>query len=225
MPFPGLPDVAEFPGLPSHGDPLQNSCSFPAGDGISQREMGTPEPDDQLIARICAGRLESFEILVDRHLSAIRAFTAYHAPTSESVDEITKATFAFALDNFHFFKAGTDLRGWLRAIAVKLIAMEFDRARANAGSRFELKRLDRSERRKVDPYSPTKEEFLGASLKGLPELLQKVAKLHYQEHKSAEEISAALGRNVAAVRLALFRLRQELRRRVKTKLAESQHAK
>ena len=186
--------------------------------------MGIPEPDDQLIARVCAGRLESFEMIVDRHLSHIRIFAAYHAPSSESVDAITRATFAFALENIHLFKEGTDLRGWLRAIALKLVGVEFQRAHADAVSRFEKKRLALSQRKEVNPYAPSKVEFVEASLIGLPDLLEKACKLRYWEHKSSDRIAVVLGRSATSVRLALFRLRQELRRRVRGEMKEAAHA-
>jgi len=162
---------------------------------------------------------------VDRHLSQIRAFAAYHAPSAESVDMITRATFAFALENIHAFPVGTDLRGWLRAIALKLVGLDFQRARADAVSRFDQKRLDLSERGQANPYGPAEVDFLEASWNGLPDLLQKAGKLRYWEHKPTEGIAESLGRSTTSIRLALLRLRQELRRRIKVKVGEAGHVK
>ena len=187
--------------------------------------MGSPDLDDQLIARVCAGRLESFEALVDRHLRHIRVFTAYLAPSPESVDGITRSTFAFALENIRHFQPGTDFRGWLRAIAVRIVGVEFERVRGAALSGFEKRRLEIAERKQVDPYGVAKIDFLEASLTGLPEPLQKLYLLRYVDHKTTEQIAIALGRTGPAVRLLLFRLRQEMRRRIRAKAKEATHAK
>lgn len=189
--------------------------------------MGPPESlhDDQLIDRICAGRLEFFEVLIDRHLSHIRAFTAFQAPSFGQVDAITHGTFVFALEHIHLFKTGTEFRGWLRAVALKLVRAEIEHARTQPTGKFEKKRLAELERGENDPYSAPDVEFLEACVRQLPEALGGLVKLHYREGKPTDKIALSLGRSVASVRLNLFRLRQELRRSARTKVKEASHAR
>ncbi len=189
--------------------------------------MGPPESlsDEQLVTRVCAGRLEFFETLVDRHLLPIRVFAAYHSPALDLVDGITRETFVFALKNIHLFKSGTEFRGWLRAVALNLVRAELQRARADHADRFTEKRIAELERVECNPYDVCESEFIEGCSRQLPESLRVLLKQRYREDKSTGKIALSLGRSVTSVRLALFRLRQELGGCIQLKQREAANAR
>ena len=180
--------------------------------------------DELLVSRVCAGRLDLFETLIDRHLSHVRLFAAYHAPSSELVEDITRQTFVFALNNIHLFKTGTEFRAWLRAVALKFTRTAIEEARELQTDRFSQKRFDEFERISPNPYAGCEADFLDVCAQQLPESLRVLARMHYKEGKPTAKIADRLGRSLGSVRLGLFRLRQELAVKIQLKQREDADA-
>ena len=103
-----------------------------------------PAPTDaELIARVRGGEADAFAPLVQRHLTAVRAFVAMKLPVAHLADEITHESFVFAFRNLDALNSTDSFRAWLRAIAWNLVRKEllrFAREQANL-SRLEQAQL------------------------------------------------------------------------------------
>lgn len=174
--------------------------------------MGIPESlkDEKLVTRVCAGHLECFEALVDRHFDHVRLFTAYRCPFPDLVDAIACDTFVFALKNIHRLKAGTEFRSWLRAIAINFIATRSRQNPVEAADRFNQKRLAEFARIEGDPYAAPETDLLEGCVHRLPHNHQELLKYRYGEGNSAASLAARVGKSPNVLRLRLLRLRQEI---------------
>jgi RNA polymerase sigma-70 factor, ECF subfamily len=171
-----------------------------------------------LIARAQGGDLPAFEPLVNHHLPQVRAFIALRAPAAHLVDELAHETFVYAYRNIQGFAAGTAFGGWLRSIAWNLLRAEilrFSREQANRLRYAEARRLELS---KNDPASSQEAVFLQQCVERLPGSMRQLLNLKYQAEQSSEEIARELKRSAEWVRITLFRVRQQLKACIESKL-------
>ncbi len=182
--------------------------------------------DTALVQAVQAGEARAFEPLVDRHLAHVHSFVALRLPVAHLVDEITHETFVAAFRMMDRFTAGTNLHGWLRAIAANLVRKELDRFR-----REQSNKLGYSQRREIDLALAEEDELTSREAEALRECLEKVPPatrtlldLKYHDGCKAEEIGARLQRSMAWVRTTLFRVREQLRGCIEAKLEGGSHA-
>lgn len=75
------------------------------------------EDDAALVARICEGSDRAFNLLIDRHQQAVRAFLRRLLSSPEDADDIAQETFVAAWEGAHRYRGGASVRSWLCAIA------------------------------------------------------------------------------------------------------------
>jgi len=74
-------------------------------------------PDENVIAKIVAGDLESLGVLFDRHEPAVRRILSYLCPRSADVDDLVQLTFLQVIRAAPRYDPKYPVRGWLIGIA------------------------------------------------------------------------------------------------------------
>ena len=170
--------------------------------------------DASAVQQVQEGNAEAFGWLMDSHLARVRALVALRVPRAHLIEEIVHDTFVFAYLNIHKFRRGASLSSWLLSIALNLIRAELLRQARERANQAKYVRLCRP---KPGPSiaSPAEEKKL--DMAGLGDLGvggENLLLLRYALGYGAGEIAERVGRSPGWVRSALFRLRQEIRRRV-----------
>ena len=180
--------------------------------------------DTALVVNVQRGDHESFARLLDLHLPQVRTFLALRAPSPQLVDELAHDTFVFAYRHLDDFTPGTSFRAWVRAIAWNLLRAEVQRF---AREQNNLDRLAAwhteavlAESSSAEP--PAEAEHLQHCLDELPDALRELVTLKYRDEHSTDEIAARLQRSLVWVRVALFRVRAQLRECIETKMGKRQ---
>ena len=168
--------------------------------------------DADLVRSVQSGDHAAFARLLDSHLTHIRTFLALRSPAAHLVDELAHDTFVFAYRRIGKFKAGTAFRAWLRAIAWNLLRQEIQRvAREQVQqARFAEWQLTDLENN-FDSSAAPEAEHLQECLNQVGEPLRELLALKYREGHTTNEIATRLKRSLAWVRVALFRVRAQLR--------------
>lgn len=186
----------------------------------------TQQDDTALVRAVQSSEPRAFEPLVDRHLEHVHAFVALRLPVAHLVDEITHETFVSAFRMMHRFTAGTNLHGWLRTIAANLVRKELGRYH-----REQENLLGYAERREIelalaeeDELTSREAEALRECLERVPPAMRTLLDLKYHDGCKSEEIGSRLQRNMAWVRTTLFRVREQLRECIESKLEGGRHA-
>jgi RNA polymerase sigma-70 factor (ECF subfamily) len=176
--------------------------------------------EDALILMVQRGDLQAFEPLVDQHLPHVRAFIALRTPAAHLVDELAHETFVYAFRNIHEFVAGSSFANWLRSIAWNLLRAEilrFSREQANHVRYAQARRVDLVHSN-TDLSGSREAEFLEQCVDQLPGTVRELLTLKYHGEHSSQEIAQRLKRSTAWVWTMLFRLRQQLKQCIESKL-------
>jgi RNA polymerase sigma-70 factor, ECF subfamily len=174
----------------------------------------SPGSDETAAIRaVRQGDTRAFEGLVDAHLDQLRAFIALKLPVPHLIDEIAHEAFVFAYRRMGDFEPGTSFRAWLRAIATNLVREQAGRMN------YARARMLEEELAEGDGTQEAEVEFLQECMQTIPAAQIELLNLKYREDLSIETIAARLNRTQNAVWQALFRLRQQLRLCMETKLA------
>jgi RNA polymerase sigma-70 factor (ECF subfamily) len=174
-----------------------------------------------LVRAVQDGDTAAFGPLVDAHLDALRAFIALKLPVPHLIDEIAHEAFVFAFRRIGDFEAGTSFRSWLRAIAANLIRAELQRFAREQAGQLNYARAQALEGGLTPDADPAEMEFLQECIQEVPPNLRELLDLKYRDDLSIETIAGRLSRTENAVWQALFRLRQQLRLCIESKLARS----
>ena len=169
--------------------------------------------DDTLIQEVQQGELASFEPLLDRHLTHLRAFIALKAPVPHLVDELAHETFVYAFGHIREFAPGTSFRAWLKAIAWNLLRAEiqrFSREQVNQ-SRFAEEWAEQVANDDSSFNNSREVESLEECVKQMPAPMRELLTLKYHSEYSTDEIARRLQRSLAWVRTVLFRVRKQLK--------------
>jgi RNA polymerase sigma-70 factor, ECF subfamily len=168
--------------------------------------------DARLILSVQTGDQAAFSELLDLHLTHVRTFLALRSPVAHLVDELAHDTFVFAYRRIGEFKPGTSFRAWLRAIAWNLLRQEIQRAAREQvqHARFAEWQLTDLENN-FDSAAAPEAEHLQECLDQVGQPLRELLALKYREGHTTDEIAARMNRSLAWVRVALFRVRAQLR--------------
>lgn len=167
--------------------------------------------DEDLIAQLQAGDPDAFETLLDRYLHHLHLFVALKSPISDWVDPITREALAFAFQNADLYHSSTSLRSWLEAIAWKLICIRAQKQRRRPKLESYLYRLlNRIDHEHLSTHDSSEVECFTTGLRALPERAADLLSLKYAKGETMETIAFLTDRQPAAVRMMLFRIRQQL---------------
>ena len=186
--------------------------------------MNDSETESAFVRAAQAGDQNAFAALLDKHLPHVRTFLALKAPLPQLVDELAHDTFVFAFQHLEEFKPGTSFRAWVRAIAWNLLRAEVQRfAREQVNQeKFTAWQLAEWETSASESAPSAEAEHLQTCLDQLDGPLRELLTLKYRDDQSTETIAARLKRSLVWVRVSLFRVRQQLRECIETKLSGRQ---
>lgn len=171
------------------------------------------EDETILVRRVQAGDLEAFGELMSLHVRPVRRFVALRLPVPHLIDEITHETFIFAYQNIQKFQSDGSFDAWLNAIAGNLVRAElqrFRREQENQKKYTDLRVVDTLAGRAPETVS-RESDLLEGCLQKVPGKFRGLLDLKYKLALSTGEIAASCKQSPAWVRTTLFRLRQQLR--------------
>jgi len=177
------------------------------------------------IAKVREGDTAAYGVVVHEFQGRLRAFIASWCPDMEQVDEIAQRVFVWAYEHIREYEPGTRFYAWLKAIARNTLLSELEVQKREAeGRRKYLNHLMvRHSREELE--SAASEEASDASdlLRGcldeLPEKSRKLVRRRYEGMEPVRDIAREEGKKESAVKVALFRIRQVLKRCVEGKMA------
>lgn len=169
------------------------------------------------IEQTCKGDLEAFGDLAEAFQSSLRGFIAMLGVPTAEVEDLAQETFLEAFKALKSFDTSQPFAPWLRGIARNLV-LRYRTEAATALARQKQARIREFLLQKEIP-SPVLEAEDCSYLEHLSECLKKlsgkaavlVQQRYYQQRNSAE-IAAKTNQQPSAVRVALGRVRAELRK-------------
>jgi RNA polymerase sigma-70 factor (ECF subfamily) len=193
--------------------PLLDSISdfrAPGGD-VTASEIA----DRRAVARAQAGHREAFEEVVRRHESGLLSLCSRLLRDGRLGEDLTQETFVRAYSRLGSFRGQSSFRHWLYRIAANgcrdFLKSGRRSERPSDMSGDELWTLRDPER---DAVARQSLEALSDAVAGLPPACRSAFILFYLENLSYEEISAATGVGVNALKVRVHRARELLRRRL-----------
>jgi len=184
-----------------------------------------PEPSSEELARRArAGSKEAFGALVERHEASLLRFLRPFAPSAEDCEELAQEAFVRAWRKLEHYDPAQRFSAWF-----------FTLARNLAISRLRVRRPDVQGAHGVqgeaalaavavecDPAVQAARREAGESLWALADRVltaeqRQALWLRYAEDLSAEEIGAVLDKRAVAVRVLLFRARENLQQHLETR--------
>lgn len=160
-----------------------------------------------------------FTVLVAEHQGWLRAYVRSLGVLPGSVDDVAQEAFLVAYRRFGDYDESRPFAAWLKGIAKLLAANE--RRRHQRGRLVEpslaaaLAAVDEAE----DEDMGQAAQHLNACLERLPAHSRELLRLRYEQEGDATALGAMLGRDGNAVRQALFRVRELVRRCVEGRLS------
>lgn len=157
---------------------------------------------------------DRFTLLVAEHQGWLRAYIRTLGVSAASVDDVAQEAFLVAYRRFGDYDAERPFAAWLKGIA-KLLAANERRRQQGRGRLVEpslagaLAAIDEAE---AEDAWPVTVDHLRACLDLLPEHARELLQLRYGEDLDASALGERLGRDGNAVRQALFRVREVVRR-------------
>ncbi len=175
---------------------------------------------EEAIARVQRKDRAAFSILVERYQLRLRVFASSIVASRAMVDEIVQTTFVFAYRNIGRYEPGTNFYGWLRAICRNFALEELRREVREHKKRaqyFEFvagaETLEAESRATED-----RTEHLRNCVARLGEKARTLMERRYTRDEPIRSIAATLNRSASAVKVALFRIREQLRECVEEQL-------
>lgn len=92
--------------------------------------MGPPTAtfeDSALIQRALAGQSECFEVLINRHLPAIRARVRLMAPNRADVEDILQEILLKVWRHLSKFQSRSSFRTWITRVAINEVLLSYRR--------------------------------------------------------------------------------------------------
>lgn len=167
--------------------------------------------DEQLVARVLAGEVRSFETLVRRH-SGVAQRVAARIVGPDSAEDVAQDAFLRAFHRLHQYRAEAPFRAWLLRIThnVALNWLERERVRAEADP-------EAADEPQVHPRTPAehlevdeRRERLLTKLRLMTPAHRTVLVLRDLEDLSYDEIAEITGTPLGSVKGRLHRARREL---------------
>jgi RNA polymerase sigma-70 factor (ECF subfamily) len=166
--------------------------------------------DTELIAAIRDGSELAFNVLIDRHQQAVRAFLRRLMGNAAEADDIAQDTFLAAWTHVRSFRGETSVRSWLCGIAWR---------KAKAGQRSWVRRRLRETAHHEQSYAP---ESTGTPIEDRLAVRQALLQLPFEQRAavtlclvcgcSHSEASAIIGVALGTVKSHVSRGRERLRR-------------
>ncbi|MGI8400688.1 MAG: RNA polymerase sigma factor [Gemmatimonadaceae bacterium] len=171
------------------------------------------QSDAQLIAEILGGDVESFRVLVYRHRDTCTRFAVRMLGSHADADDVLQSAFMRAYRGLSKCRDRDRFGGWLYRIVVNECRTFASRQRQR-DLRFvnDGELLDRAEAKKDEPSAEDMSEQIDFALSKLPREQREAFLLKHVEEMSYEDMSAATGVSVPALKMRVKRASDTLRR-------------
>ena len=186
----------------------------PSTEDESGRDQPLSELDDGRLVEVClAGRVEAFDIVVERHQRALYQLCFRFVRRHEDAADLTQEVFLRAYRGLRRFRGDASLSTWLYRIGVNVCLNEL------AGRRVQETPLDDApplSAAAADPAVSLMRSETGARVRAavarLPPKQRATLILRVYQDLSHREIAQALGTTVGAVKANFFHALGNLRR-------------
>jgi RNA polymerase sigma-70 factor, ECF subfamily len=171
------------------------------------------QSDAQLIAQILAGDVESFRVLVHRHRDMCTRFAVRMLGSHADADDVLQSAFMRAYRGLSKCRDRERFGGWLYRIVLNECRTFASRQRQR-DLRFvnDAELIDRAEAKTDDAPAEDMSEQIEFALAKLPVEQREAFLLKYVEEMSYEDMSAATGVSVPALKMRVKRASDTLRR-------------
>jgi len=169
----------------------------------------------RLIERARAGDRAAIDELVASYQTPVRTYASLVAPAPDMAEDIAQEVFIELMKSLPRFDPSRDFGSWLRGIARNVARSHWKRlARERAVVRDSLAEYieEMAESVTLRPVDADDQiAALRACVEKLPPKSRKIVSLHYHAGMKCREVGAELRTSVAAVKMALVRIRQMIR--------------
>lgn len=179
--------------------------------------------DSEIIDAIRAGGQDVFAALVERYQRTLYYFVVGKVADDTEAKDIVQKSFVTAFQNLADFKVGESFYAWLKGIALNHCRNEWRRCQSQArlAGRFLDEKRAELELASFDARADERDHRIAALRLCLEKLSadeQSVIEMRFVQELPLAAIGAQVGRGAEAVRLLLFRIRQQLADCVKKRL-------
>jgi len=176
---------------------------------------------DADIVRVLRGDRDAYAGVVREHQAALRIYIARYCPGPGLIDDVAQRTFVWAYEHLNEYRIGTRFEAWLKSIARNILLAEMEAIRREAANRRAYLEHLQATRATAALVTPDDTEALAEALRAcvaeLPEASGALVRERYSDRRPVEEIARVRGTTAAAIKMALLRVRQALRRCVEGK--------
>jgi len=169
---------------------------------------------------------DAFGALVTRFSAAVRSICMMRAADPAQADDIAQQVFLTAWKKLPELNPDVPFWPWLETITRNHLLNEWRRVQRERGlkQRYTVAWLAQSEGEDAQSQDPeilaAQVETLRLCIRALPENLQKMVKMRYDDNYTSDRIATLMGRSADAVRQTFVRLREKLRDCIERKLIE-----
>jgi RNA polymerase sigma-70 factor (ECF subfamily) len=189
--------------------------------------MGSLDEVRALVSRSRHGDEAAFGELVVRFSAAVRAMCTLRAADPARADDLAQQVFLTAWRRLQEQDHDVPFWPWIESITRNHLLNEWRRVQRERGLKQRytaswLARIEAEETRDQDADTLALQvECLRECVRALPERMQELVRLRYDENWSSEQIAQQTGRSSDAVRQTLVRLRDKLRECVERRMARA----
>jgi RNA polymerase sigma-70 factor (ECF subfamily) len=207
----GRARAREIPNPLGRHDRRSEECDLRAAPG--SHLIMSEQPDAQLIAQILGGDVESFRVLVHRHRDMCTRFAVRMLGSHADADDVLQSAFMRAYRGLSKCRDRERFGGWLYRIVVNECRTFASRQRQR-DLRFvnDEEVIARTEAKTDDASAEDMSEQIEFALAKLPVEQREAFLLKYVEEMSYEDMSAATGVGVPALKMRVKRASDALRR-------------
>ena len=207
------------PGVPVHFSPPSLPFALPA---YLLMMTGTMELEEA-IARVRKGDRNAYAHVVHALAAPLRAYVASYCPGPERVDEVSQRAFTWAFKNLARYEQGTAFFSWLKQIAKNVLLEELEVRMRDARNRkrylefLEAKRSKSVLSSRIGDSSLEEFDALQSCLEQLSGPARELIQMRYEDQRPIDQIARKRDMSGPAVKMALLRARDELRKCVEQK--------
>jgi RNA polymerase sigma-70 factor (ECF subfamily) len=171
--------------------------------------------DSALIQRALAGQSECFEVLINRHLPAVRARVCLMAPNAADVEDILQEILLKVWRHLSTFQSQSSFRTWITRVAINEVLQSYRRRQRRPichtfGDFDTLASSIESPLQALVRSEMTRD--VRNAIVELPARYKEVLTLRSFEELSVREIAQSVHLSVPVVKTRLFRARMTLKR-------------
>ena len=181
------------------------------------------DDDAKFVKSILSGNLDDFRKLWDKYRLDAEKWAFHYVRNSLEAEEVVQEAFSEAYFRLSKLREPHKFGGWLRRIVTNIAVSKFRRRRETvpveevSGIYSNGKWIQINNRYEVPtPYDLVEQQErnnrLQVAIHTLPPAYRRVITMFYFDNHSLKEIAAKLGISVAAVKVMLFRARQQLKK-------------